>query len=561
MATLTTLVADPGALDNWPSWIVLPLTDFSFGGPIEGLSGPPSATSVSYSVWTKFGAAGIVPLGGVALTLHGTGLVYGNGNDGLPTGGMVTAITLSHYRWNLLDGTAYDVTPTHLITFSTPVSAAEIEAQFLDVSGLLFGGADMMVGASVGSDTLRGFAGNDTLDGQGGDDSLDGGADNDALNGGSGDDMLLGFSGNDTLDGQGDDDTLDGGADNDVLTGGAGDDLLIGGTGSDQLRLATGVDWAFGGDGNDVILVTDTGGNGFQPEADLLDGGTGTDILRISSATSSAVFLTGASITGIETLRVDAGYPWLTPAQFAAFTRIELGSPAGTLTTIGIKGNGTVNLNLAEMPLLASNGLSLLLSTDGTPGTAFSIEGRDLGTYVNDSIFGSMGNDSIRGNGGNDSLAGSVGNDTLSGGSGNDSLLGGDDNDTIWGSTGADTLEGGQGFDTLTGGDAADRFRFTGEDLAYQGQTDRITDFSRTQGDRIDLSGIDANAALAGDQAFSAPALLVSGAAPAPAGSLRYEVKRDHVLLSLYTDADAAADFFIRVNGTGWTPATSDFVL
>jgi hypothetical protein len=32
-------------------------------------------------------------------------------------------------------------------------------------------------------------------------------------------------------------------------------------------------------------------------------------------------------------------------------------------------------------------------------------------------------------------------------------------------------------------------------------------------------------------------------------------------MLYIYTDFDAAADFMIRVNGAGWTPAATDFVL
>jgi Ca2+-binding RTX toxin-like protein len=533
MATFTTLIANPNDLlgnsEGGPGKYLFE----NFVPPIElvheSISAPLQTSTQARLILAIYQKLFQYEDPGIYAKIIGTGLTYANGVD-LPVGGQVSSIEFGAYV--MVGGGLFNPPPsfqslgtTHRLVFDTPIDAADLFANSFDLTTLFYGGADSMVGASSGADLLNGYGGNDTLDGQGGDD------------------------------------TLLGGVAQDVLTGGSGDDSLLGEAGSDQLRPATGEDSAFGGDGNDTILVTDTGGNGFQPEADLLDGGTGTDMLRISSATSSAVYLTGATITGIETLRVEAGYPWLTPAQFAAFTRVELGSAAGTLTTIGIKGNGTVNLNLPDMPLLTSAGLTVLLATDGTPGTAFTVHGRDLGTYVNDSVFGSMGNDNIRGYGGNDSLDGSVGNDTLAGGSGNDQLRGGDDDDTVWGSTGADTLEGGSGIDTLTGGDAADRFRFTNQDLGYQGQTDRITDFARAQGDKIDLSGIDANAALAGDQAFSAPTVLLGGASPPPAGSLRYEVKRDHVLLSLYTDSDAAADFFIRVNGTGWTPAASDFFL
>ncbi len=228
-----------------------------------------------------------------------------------------------------------------------------------------------------------------------------------------------------------------------MLTGGAGDDLLIGDAGNDLLRQAQGVDWAFGGGGNDTFLVTDTGGTSTSPEADILDGDAGSDMLRVATANSGPVQLFGASISGIETLRDRGRLSLADTAQFAGFTRIELATGTGSTTTLGIKGHGTVNLNLPDMPQSSAAGLFVMLASDGTPGTVFTLEGRDLGTFVNDSVLGSLGNDSIRGNGGNDTLRASDGNDTLLGGSGNDSLLGNNGNDTIFAGNGADTLEGG----------------------------------------------------------------------------------------------------------------------
>jgi Ca2+-binding RTX toxin-like protein len=529
MATFTTLVSNPEAL--LVSEIAGP-NSFAGTVPPTSLDGLGSYERSTTSVLLRMAPADFIfgySKPGIWAEVKGTGLTYGD--SALPISGTITSIEFGAYELvpaGLIPGIALefsDLGTTHRLVFDTPINATDLYATAFDLTALFYGGADSMVGASVGVDLLNGYGGNDTIDGLGGDD------------------------------------TLLGGAAQDVLTGGSGDDSLLGEAGNDQLRPAAGGDSVFGGEGNDTILVTDMGGNAFQAEADLLDGGAGTDMLRISSGGSTAVFLDGATITGIETLRIEAGYPWLTPEQFAAFTRVELGSAAGTLTTLGITGHGTVTLGLPDMPLTSAAGLKVLLATDGTPGTAFTVNGRDLGTYVNDSIFGSLGNDKILGYGGNDSLSGSDGADSLLGGSGADSLLGGNGADTISGSTGNDTMAGGAGIDTLSGGDGADRFTFTAQDLSTQGQTDRVTDFLRSQADRIDLSGIDANAALAGDQAFSAPSVLLGGASPPPAGSLRYEVKRDYVQLSLYTDSDVAADFLIRVNGTGWTPAASDFVL
>ena len=61
-------------------------------------------------------------------------------------------------------------------------------------------------------------------------------------------------------------------------------------------------------------------------------------------------------------------------------------------------------------------------------------------------------------------------------------------NDTLDGKGGNDLLEGGAGQDQLTGGTGADRFRFATGAAFGAGGADRITDFSRSEGDRIEIS-------------------------------------------------------------------------
>lgn len=74
---------------------------------------------------------------------------------------------------------------------------------------------------------------------------------------------------------------------------------------------------------------------------------------------------------------------------------------------------------------------------------------------------------------------GSTSDDLLVGTNFDDILLGGD---------GEDTLTGGLGSDILTGGGDADIFKWVDGDL--DGSTDRITDFSITEGDKVDLSDL-----------------------------------------------------------------------
>ncbi|WP_431861099.1 M10 family metallopeptidase C-terminal domain-containing protein, partial [Azospirillum sp.] len=103
--------------------------------------------------------------------------------------------------------------------------------------------------------------------------------------------------------------------------------------------------------------------------------------------------------------------------------------------------------------------------------------------------------ETIYGYGGDDILTGGANN------SGNHILDGGDGNDTLDGGAWNDVLLGGAGRDSLVGGIGTDVFRFmTVQDS--DSVMDTIADFSGAQGDRIDLSYIDANPFVNGDQAF-----------------------------------------------------------
>ncbi len=75
--------------------------------------------------------------------------------------------------------------------------------------------------------------------------------------------------------------------------------------------------------------------------------------------------------------------------------------------------------------------------------------------------------------------------------------------DTLDGGSGADILVGGGSADVLVGGLGGDTFRFDHINDLGVGHCDVIRDFSRTEGDRIDLRGIDANGLLSGNQAFT----------------------------------------------------------
>lgn len=117
--------------------------------------------------------------------------------------------------------------------------------------------------------------------------------------------------------------------------------------------------------------------------------------------------------------------------------------------------------------------------------------------------------------------------------------------DRLDGGEGDDVLDGGPDRDWLIGGPGADRFVFRDGDFSGSGggDGDVILDFTLDEGDRIDLSGLDAVAG-GGDDAFR---FIGAAAFSGSAGELRQELFADHVMLRGDSDGDAQADFALRI--------------
>ena len=138
-----------------------------------------------------------------------------------------------------------------------------------------------------------------------------------------------------------------------------------------------------------------------------------------------------------------------------------------------------------------------------------------------------------------------------------ENLSGGRGNDSLTGNAGANTLAGDIGETVLRGGGGADRFVFTAASHSTVGAADRITDFSHAQGDRVDLSAIDANTGAAGNQAFSfIGTALYSGVA----GQLRYASDGTVTTIAGDINGDGVSDFHIQLTGAIGLVA-ADFVL
>jgi len=158
-------------------------------------------------------------------------------------------------------------------------------------------------------------------------------------------------------------------------------------------------------------------------------------------------------------------------------------------------------------------------------------------------------------NAGGVTLTGISAADTLTGTAENDTLSGLGGNDVLDGSAGADELTGGSGADQLTGGLGADEFVYAAPGDSASGAPDRILDFNPAQGDKIDLSAIDARTTQSGNQAFTFIGTSAfngpSGSPSSPggplgsAGQLRYFQSGGDTIIQGDVNGDRVADFQI----------------
>lgn len=179
--------------------------------------------------------------------------------------------------------------------------------------------------------------------------------------------------------------------------------------------------------------------------------------------------------------------------------------------------------------------------------TLISIE-KVVGSYGSDSLFAANGGSTLDGHVGNDWLAGRAGADTLIGNDGADTLVGGGGQDQI------NLSEVLADYDRVV-------FQSISDSAVDTWAADVLTGFDTGGGasdDRIDVSAIDANATLAGDQAFIWRGTLRFGTNPA--GEINFYVLGADTFVRIDTDADSAAEMTIKVAGvTGLTSA--DFIL
>ncbi|RMC29671.1 hypothetical protein [Paracoccus alkanivorans] len=369
------------------------------------------------------------------------------------------------------------------------------------------------VNGNGGNDDIRTYGGNDTIRGGIGADKIRGGHDHDRLFGDDDNDIIWGGDGNDRIYGGGQYDTIHGGDGNDTVWGDYGRDVIRLQGGNDVFHDDTQNDWnghddVAGGLGNDTL--NGNGGNdtlhGDNGE-DLVNGGIGNDSIR----------------------------------------------GGGQHDTIyGGDGNDTVWGGYGRDVIRLQDGDDIF--HDDSQNDSYGYD-NVAGGFGNDTLNGNGGNDTLHGDDGSDLIIGGLGNDSIRGGNQNDTIRGGVGNDTVWGGNGNDRLLGDAGTDLLTGGAGADSFDFNAlSDSKLGPQRDVITDFVSGT-DELDLSGIDANRNLDGDQSFK-----YSGTNGNQANSVWYVRMGEDVFVRGDNNGDGDFDFVIELRDLAGLTA-GDFIL
>jgi Ca2+-binding RTX toxin-like protein len=389
--------------------------------------------------------------------------------------------------------------------------------------------------------------------------------------------------------------------DGDQLIGGQGSDVLNGGNGRDTANYsssAAGVTvdltagTGHGGDaeGDTLIGIEGVRGSDF---ADHLYGGAGDDLLGgeggddvLWGGPGADYFLDTTAVISYQgssaAVRIDLTFgPGSGSGGDAEGDQFWYGADVNILGSShndSLKGNGQANI------LQGAAGDDSILGFGGND----TLEGGD----GSDGLGGGAGADVIRGGAGGDWLGGGDGSDTasywcssvgvtidlatgtghggdaegdtlagfeiLSGSQSDDHLSGDALANTLQGWNGNDVLTGGAGKDVLAGGAGADRFVFTAIGDSLTGaNADRISDFSPAQGDKIDLSAIDASTSAAGDQAFT---FIGTGLYTGQAGQLRCVSDGTVTTIAGDIDGDGVSDFHIQLAGAIGLLA-GDFVL
>ncbi|MBD2679031.1 MULTISPECIES: calcium-binding protein [Nostoc] len=439
---------------------------------------------------------------------------------------------------------------------------------FLDFGDVIngFNGNDRLTGLGT-NDTLNGGNGNDTLDGGGGADRMDGGDNNDLyIVNNTGDiatevfgDALGGIdtvqasvsytlsanlenltlTGSGSINGTGNakGNVINGNSGNNSLSGLGGNDTIFGGNGNDTLNGGTGADRLDGGDNNDLYIVDNVGDIATEVFGDALGG---IDTVQASVSYTLSANLENLTLTGSGSINGTGNFRG----------NVINGNSAGNSLS-GLDGNDTINGGGGADSTNGGNGNDRIIDSDfvnfdfhngGAGVDTIDYSGVDFSSAVVINL--ATGLTTVNVGGGNSETI--LNFENVEGSQGGETIIGSSGNNVLDGNGGNDTIRGGAGRDTLIGGLGNDVFDFDFLSDSQPGVLrDVISGFvgnGSGTGDRIDLSTIDANPFLAGNQAFS----FIGSGAFTTVGQLRYSGG----ILRANTDFDAAAEFEIQIAGS-----------
>ncbi len=274
-------------------------------------------------------------------------------------------------------------------------------------------------------------------------------------------------------------------------TGNDGPNEFHGTSDNDRFELYHGNDIAYGYGGRDYFR----GGGG----KDLLDGGPGEDTVSYSDKTGNIVV----------TLNGDQ---WVT-----------------------VYGGGVAEDTIRSIESISGGAGNDLLTGDS----------------LNNFFFGGDGHDTLTGGDGRDDLYGARGDDRLNGQNGDDYLYGGEGNDTLIGGNGRDIMQGGHWGDVFMYYNVVEAQGDTIEDFNMGSQST----FNRLERDKIDLSRIDADATMSGNQEFM---FIGTGQFTGASRELRFQ----YSYLEGDVNGDRVSDFWIHIPGVqDGQLASVDFLL
>lgn len=328
-----------------------------------------------------------------------------------------------------------------------------------------------------------------------------------------------------------------------------GSNYVEAGSGNDIVRNDfEGDNLIYLGSGNDVYIHS-----GYAGDSDYFDkvyGGSGNDVFKVK--TLHSVYNGDSGNDTFYSVGFDNTFNGGDGIDTISYSLQDSSSQQG----LGVK------VDLDEGTATVDGHEETLIRIENATGTSY----RDtlIGTVGSNVLNGGSGNDQLEGLGGNDKLYGGsgidilygdAGNDDLYGDTGNDRLYGGSGADDMYGGSGNDLLVGGSGSDLLVGGSGRDTFRFTSTSDSKVGSTlrDIIDDFRpSSEGDKIDLSAIDANINTSSNNKF---VFIGKAGFSGTAGELRYS----GTIISGDVDGDGVADFQIDAGLTKYIG--SDFLL